>query len=60
MPGGSPDKSSVLPVECWATKCGQHGSLEIPITNVELLEMTFTAASHMNTAAELRASVAQL
>lgn len=60
VPSGSPDKSSVLPVECWTTKCGQHGSLEIPITNVELLEMTFTAASHMNTAAELRASVAQL
>lgn len=31
-----PDKSSVLPVECRATKCGQHGSLEIQITNVEL------------------------
>lgn len=42
-----------------ATKCGQHSSLEILITNVELLEMTFTAASHMNTV-ELRASAAQL
>lgn len=49
----SPDDSSVLPAERRATKCGQHGSLEIPITDVELLEMTFTVASHMNTAAEL-------
>ena len=57
---GSPDKSPVLPEDCRATKCGQHGSLEILITNVELLEMTFTAASHMNTAAKLRASAAQL
>lgn len=57
---GSPDKSSVLPVECRATKCGHHGSLEIQITNVKLREMTFTVTSHMNTAAELRASAARL
>lgn len=57
MPIDSPDKSLVLPAEC--RKREQRGSLEIPITNVELLEMTFTAASHMNTAAELRVSAAQ-
>lgn len=60
MPAGSPDKSSVLSVEYRATNCGQHNALEIQITNVELGEMTFTAASRMNTAAELRASVVQL
>lgn len=57
MPVGSLDKSTVVPVECRVAKCG---SLEILITNVELLEMTFTAASHMNTAVELRASAARL
>lgn len=57
---GSADKSPVLPEDCRATKCGQHGSLEILITNVELPEMTFTAGSHMNAGAELRASEAQL
>lgn len=57
---GSPDKSSVLTVECRATKCGHRGSLEIQITNVKLREMTFAVTSRMNTAAELRASVAQL
>lgn len=57
MPVGSLDKSTVLPVECRVAKCA---SLEIPITNVELREMTFTAASRMNTAAELRASAPQL
>lgn len=30
---------------------GQHGSLEIQITNVEVREVTFTAGSHMNTGA---------
>lgn len=59
-PAGSPDKSSVLSIEYRATNCGQHNALEIQITNVELGEMTFTAASRMNTATELRASVVQL
>lgn len=30
---------------------GQHGSLEIQITNVEVREVTFTAGSHVNTGA---------
>lgn len=49
VPFGSHAKPTLLPAECTVAKCG---SLEIPITNVELGEMTFTTASRMNTAAQ--------
>ncbi|KAK9536881.1 hypothetical protein VZT92_006634 [Zoarces viviparus] len=51
-------QSSVLPEQqkrAGPQHAGKRASLEIPITCVELLAMTFTAASHVNTAAELGA-----
>lgn len=47
-PVGSPYRSPWLPTECRTARRGRYRSLEILIRDVELLEMTFTAASHMS------------